>query len=357
MKSNQKTRNVSIISYLNAHNLFAKSIAVSFAIVALASCGEKAGGSMFQTGKDAADVYRSYLSEARKVESMPTERLIETVNDWQTLRDSVFAFIAGDTVSRPHSNYESVIQVLHDSLQIEFTRLALSKPRTLTDVLLVKEQTSRYRQDRELMQPATEAALFFRSLDSIPSYKGSAKVTIENYRSFLSNTLKSGINNKDALLSYIKEEDRLFRAFLIRLPELAIADLSAITRDTEKCCLSVFQSAENGTLSYQDALIYTAKRTNRRVVLNALTCCNDIDQGQIKTEAQARAYVWMLLQPYLTLDGFSMTVLSDDEKAALHEVAGLTPAMIARLNQVIGTDNDQWQTLPGLLIKIMLASI
>lgn len=312
---------------------------------------------MFQTGKDAADVYRSYLSEVRKVESLPTERLIETVNDWQTLRDSVFAFIAGDTVSKLHSNYESVIQVLHDSLQIEFTRLALSKPRTLTDVLLVKEQTSRYRQDRELMQPATEAAPFFRSLDSIPSYKDSAKVIIENYRSFLSNTLKSGINTKDELLSYIKEEDRLFRAFLIHLPELATADLSAITRDTEKCCLSVFQSAENGTLSYQDALIYTAKRTNRRVVLNALTCCNDIGQGQIKTEAQARAYAWMLLQPYLTLDGFSMTVLSDDEKAALHEVAGLTPAMLARLNQVIGTDNDQWQTLPGLLIKIMLASI
>lgn len=357
MKLNRKTRNVSIISYLKPHNLFAKSIAVSFAIVALASCGEKAGGSMFQTGEDAADVYRSYLSEVRKVESLPTERLIETVNDWQTLRDSVFAFIVGDTVSKPHSNYESVIQVLHDSLQIEFTRLALSKPRTLTDVLLVKEQTSRYRQDRELMQSATEAAPFFRSLDSVPSYKGSAKVIIENYRSFLSNTLKSGINTKDELLSYIKEEDRLFRAFLIHLPELATADLSAITRDTEKCCLSVFQSAENGTLSYQDALIYTAKRTNRRVVLNALACCNDIDQDQIKTEAQARAYVWMLLQPYLTLDGFSMTVLSDGEKAALHEVAGLTPAMIARLNQVIGTDNDQWQTLPGLLIKIMLASI
>lgn len=357
MKSNQKTRNVSIISYLKAHNLFAKSIAVSFAIVALASCGEKAGGSMFQTGEDAADVYRSYLSEVRKVESMPTDRLIETVNDWQTLRDSVFAFIVGDTVSKPHSNYESIIQVLHDSLQIEFTRLALSKPRTLTDVLLVKEQTSRYRQDRELMQSATEAAPFFRSLDSVPSYKGSAKVIIENYRSFLSNTLKSGINTKDELLSYIKEEDRLFRAFLILLPELATADLSAITRDTEKCYLSVFQSAENGTLSYQDALIYTAKRTNRRVVLNALACCNDIDQDQIKTEAQARAYVWMLLQPYLTLDGFSMAMLSDGEKATLHEVAGLTPAMIARLNQVIGTDNDQWQTLPGLLIKIMLASI
>jgi hypothetical protein len=65
----------------------------------------------------------------------------------------------------------------------------------------------------------------------------------------------------------------------------------------------VFQSAEDGKISYRDALIYTARRTNRRIILNALACRNDINQGNVKTEAQARAYVWMLLQPYVALDG------------------------------------------------------
>ena len=97
------------------------------------------------------------------------------------------------------------------------------------------------------------------------------------------------------MLAFIKEEDWLFRSFLSHLPELADADLSAITRDTEKCCLSIFQSAENGRLSYLDALVYTARRTNRRIILNALACRDDINQGNVKTEAQARAYVWMLL--------------------------------------------------------------
>lgn len=31
--------------------------------------------------------------------------------------------------------------------------------------------------------------------------------------------------------------------------------------------------------------------------------------------------------------------------------------MIANLNKIIGTENDQWQVLPGVLIKIMLTSI
>lgn len=86
------------------------------------------------------------------------------------------------------------------------------------------------------------------------------------------------------MLAFIKEEDRLFRSFLSHLLELVDAELSAITRDTEKCCLSIFQSAENGRLSFRDALVYTARRANRRIILNALACRDDINQGNVKTE-------------------------------------------------------------------------
>lgn len=246
---------------------------------------------------------------------------------------------------------------MHDSLRIEFTRLALEKPRTFADVLLLREQTSQYRQDTELMQSAAEAEPFFKPLDSVPTYKGSANAVVEKYRMFLSKTLKSGISGKSEMLAFIKEEDRLFRSFLDHLTELADADLSVITCDTEKCCLSIFQSAENGRLSYRDALVYTARRTNRRIILNALACRDDINQDNVKTEAQARAYVWMLLQPYVALDGFSVAILSDMERTTLHAVADRTPQMIAKLNKTAGTDNDQWRVLPGVLIKIMLTSI
>lgn len=344
-------------SYSKTHGQCAKLLAVCFATIALASCGEKTGNSMFHNVKNAADAYRSYLSEVRKEENLPTDRLIEKVNDWQSLRDSVSACITKDTANRIHANYESEIRGLHDSLRVEFTRLALEKPRTFADVLLIREQTSQYRQDTELMQSAAEAEPFFKPLDSVPTYKGSANAVVDKYRMFLSKTLKSGISGKSEMLAFIKEEDRLFRSFLSHLPELADADLSAITRDTEKCCLSIFQSAENGRLSYRDALVYTARRANRRIILNALACRDDINQGNVKTEAQAMAYIWMLLQPYVALDDFSVAVLSDMERTTLHAVADRTPQMIAKLNKTAGTDNDQWQVLPGALIKIMLTSI
>lgn len=344
-------------SYSKTYGQCVKLLAVCLAIVTLASCGEKTGNSMFQAVKNAADAYRSYLSEVRKEENLPTERLIEKINDWQSLRDSVSACIAKDTANCIHANYESEIRGLHDSLRIEFTRLALEKSRTFADVLLIKEKTSQYRQDTELAQAVTDAEPFFRSLDSVAPCHGNAKQTVSIYQSFLANTLKSGISGKSEMLAFIKEEDWLFRSFLSHLPELADADLSAITRDTEKCCLSIFQSAENGRLSYRDALVYTARRTNRRIILNALACRDDINQGNVKTEAQAKAYVWMLLQPYVALDGFSVAVLSDMERTTLHAVADRTPQMIAKLNKTAGTGNDQWQVLPGVLIKIMLTSI
>ena len=313
--------------------------------------------SMFQTSESAVNAYRTYLSDMRSMETLSTEHLIEAINGWQALRDSVFVRIAKDTANCIHANYESEIRGLHDSLRIEFTRLALEKSRTFADVLLIKEKTYQYRQDTELAQAVTDAEPFFRSLDSVAPCHGNAKQTVSAYQSFLANTLKSGIDSKDKMLAFIQEEDRLFRSFLSHLPKLADADLSAITRDTEKCCLSIFQSAENGRLSYLDALVYTVRRTNRRIILNALACRDDINQGNVKTEAQARAYVWMLLQPYVALDGFSVAVLSDMERTTLHAVADRTPQMIAKLNKTAGTDNDQWRVLPGVLIKIMLTSI
>ena len=86
-------------------------------------------------------------------------------------------------------------------MRIEFTRLALEKPRTFTDVLLIREQTSQCRQDTELMQSAAEEEPFFTPLDSVQPYKGSANAVVEKYRMFLSKTLKSGISGKSEMLT------------------------------------------------------------------------------------------------------------------------------------------------------------
>ena len=77
VESMQKPKRGNLKSYSKKRASYAKSFAVCFAIVTLASCGEKTGNSMFQAVKNAADAYRSYLSEVRKEANLPTDRLIE----------------------------------------------------------------------------------------------------------------------------------------------------------------------------------------------------------------------------------------------------------------------------------------
>ena len=147
VKSERKIKGVDVISYLKKQSVLAKCIAVCFAIFILASCGKNTDDCMFQTSESAVNAYRTYLSDMRSMETLSTEHLIEAVNDWQALRDSVFVRIAKDTADHIHAKYETTIQMLHDSLQTEFIRLANSTPKTFKDVLLIKERTSPYRQE------------------------------------------------------------------------------------------------------------------------------------------------------------------------------------------------------------------
>ena len=100
VKSERKIKGVDVISYLKKQSVLAKCIAVCFAIFILASCGKNTDDCMFQTSESAVNAYRTYLSDMRSMETLSTEHLIEAVNDWQALRDSVFVRIAKDTANQ-----------------------------------------------------------------------------------------------------------------------------------------------------------------------------------------------------------------------------------------------------------------
>lgn len=352
-----KDNGISMESYFRVYGFIAKYFAISFVAMMLSSCANKTGNSMFQTSENATNAYRCYLSEIRTLDDLTSEQFADVVNEWLTLRDSVFNCLARDSVVSIHSGHMGIVQEVNDSLRKEFVRISMSRQRTFSDVVYLHKEVSQHKYDQSLAKSSSMAEPFFESLDSVSPCRMKPQEIIAAYHSFLDKMLERGINNNEELLSFIKEEDRMFRSYLIHLSELANADLSAITQLTEKCCLSVFQATENGTISYDDAMIYMAKRTNRRVILNAEACIGDVQKGLVRTGEQARAYVWMLLQPYITLDTLGAAVLSEAEYAKLGYIAGHTLQVIDKLNGIIGTDSDQYKELPALLIKILLTSI
>ena len=156
------------------------------------------------------------------------------------MKDSVTAAMHRDTAYRTHSDIREECILLHDSVRSELSRLAMSKPRTYKEVLVLKERFSPYAGDVELCRSAEEIRPFFAELDKRPACRGNKEQILSAYRNVLAETLNNGIHGNGDLKKFIEREDAAFRAFLSGLHELGEANMADITRDTEKCCSEVF---------------------------------------------------------------------------------------------------------------------
>lgn len=326
------------------------------ATVLLISCSRDNGKVLPKTAVEPAVAYRAYLLDIRSRTDFSTQELASELCRWQALDDSVVLHLKRDT-PLVLSDTRDACDLLHDSVRTEFCRLALAQPRTYSDILYLKECLSPYFDDEELLLSAEEIQPFFENISYQPACSGSRERTLRTYRSMLKRTLSRGIHGTDDLMLFIRQEDAVFRAFLTHLHELGQTDVSDITRDTGRCCMEIFQAAGREEISYKEAVIYLAMRTNRRLLLNVQQCAADIRAGRIRTEEQARAYVWMLLQPYASLDAFGIALLMPQERKELNRIAAETPGLLSRLNSAASLNFEQPDRIPALLIQAYIATL
>lgn len=329
-------------------------IAVSVVMFLSAGCTGKIGSGHPEMADDPVGVYGNYLSEVRKLDDLSTKELAVHINRWRAARDSAFSHAIRDTSGNPHSDLYGRCERIHDSLRTEFIRLARSVSRTCQDVFVLKELTSPYYGDKDLKVAADNARPFFSSLDSTPPLDSDRNNILSAYRRLLARTLQDGIHDLAGLKSFIRNEDAVFRTFLTHLNDLAGEDMSDISKDTEQCCSRVFIAAENEEISYRDAMIYMAMRTNRRLIQNAAVCLKDIREDRIKSKSQAWGYACMMLQPYISMDGICAVLLSDADKEELRRIAEQTPAAFARLGDILQSDMENPDELPATLMEIYI---
>mgnify|MGYP000466416431 FL=1 len=137
-------------SYSRCPALLAVLTVCSTVLFLFSSCGSGNGKPSSVGSDDPADTYRGYLSEIRRLDHLTAKELAGHLKRWQTVKDSVFARLRRDTLGLPGSDACKVCEGIHDSLRIEFSRLALSGPRTYGELLMLKERLSPYAADEEL---------------------------------------------------------------------------------------------------------------------------------------------------------------------------------------------------------------
>ena len=235
---------------------FAGLAAILIAVLLFGSCNRSRNTIQQQP----TDIYRKFLSCVRQIDTLSTPELAYQLKIWMSLADSVSSALGADTI-KTHSTADIECRLIHDSLRIEFSRLALSLPRTFVDLFIVKESVSSFATDSALSVTASQIRPFFDSLDYVPAITGENAAVLSRYRSVLAATLVDSIRSLSALRSFIRDEDVAYRSLISRLHSLQNTDVSDITHDTERCCLLVANAIDSSSIPYGEASVYMAMRT------------------------------------------------------------------------------------------------
>lgn len=333
-------------------------IATAIAAFMLTACSDRNGMMSFRSSDEAIGEYHDFLTNLRKDDKVPVQTLAKTINEWRILNDSVASCLARDTANTFHSYPFAAYREIKDSIRIELCRMAMSKQRSYHDLFYLREQTSPYIHDEELNQAMREAQPFFASLDSLPIYnKGGRQAVLRRYQLFLQKAVKKGIHSNEDLRSFIREEHTHFKAFLQYLPDFADSNIADITRNTEQCCVQILRAADRKELPHRDAVIHLAMRTNLRLLRNAQAAVKDLQSGKVKSGKVLHAYLLMMVQPFMSMDDLSASVLSEKDKSDYYKLADALPKETDRLAKQLRLDKKRMADMPMLMMKIYITRL
>ena len=302
-------------------------LSICLVLLSCMSCADK-DKMDFKTSNDALNAYQTYLNKMKQTGTTNTNDFIKEVKEWHSIADTVFHFLMKDSSFVKNIHYANQYAAIHDSIRFEMLRLTETWRYSYDDVLKIKEQTSAFHDDQELHEAVSEAQPFFQALDSIQIFDDNKANILSRYRHFLRDTKKNGIHDKRAMLDFISKEDIIFRSFLAHIYEMDNEPLSDITQETESICRNIFIAARDGEISARDAMVFMSMRTVRRLLQNSTACIYDINNQQMKSKAQGNAYLWMIIQPFISIDQFSIATLTPQEHSNFNYIISQLPKSV-----------------------------
>ena len=309
IEANQRIRN---------HTRFLSILfATLFAIAFFGSCASSVSNYHFKDSNGALKEYDDFLIGLRSKTKLTSEELKASMTSWVELADTVSRFLERDSAYHTHNYLSQTFLGIHDSIRIEMYRLSSMQRRTLKDICIIKEACSSYKNDDEIKKEKVICEKFYAALDSTNILGTDQIKTLAVYRNFLSEVNQSGVVSTDQLMEVIKTEDVIFRTFLSHLDSYGDVPVDDITKLTNEMCRKIFQNAVAGRIDSKKALVLMSMRTNRRLILNAMTCIENSSTWHRLTEAQQNAYFWMIIQPYIAIDSFGMAVLTTSQRDQL----------------------------------------
>lgn len=324
-------------------------------ILMLSACDEKASY-RFNSSTDAIESYKKYHYSLKAITKVDAESLANEITQWQVLHDTIFSYITKDPYYKAHASLSLDFDCVSDSIRNEFMRLSCNY--TMKDVAVVKLMTSPFTNLQELTATMNEAKKFFSSLDKNPPYQNdNIAKQLQAYQEFLQSYDSKAENTMDNVKMFIAEEDRHFRSFLFNIGQYADMGLGEITLLTEKVCGNIYKNAYNGKLPQEEVLVYMSMRTARRLLMNAESCHQLLKEGKVQNPQQADAFLWMVIQPYLSMDAFTVAMLTEEQKSLMLRIANDYSGIVSVLKTKKLVDEEVSKRFPEQLIRLYISTL
>ena len=284
----------------------------------------------FKTSIEAIEACKKELDNLSSKTSVDTKELVNLTNEWIEIRDSSYSVFAKDPTMTIKSDKSYAYFMLSDSIRKKLEELAISKDRTLEDVMYLKLNTAAERNKVSNSKTYQEAVDFYESLDDISIYTSLAK-TLQEYDLLLKNT---GILKKEnQLLEFIKTEDRCYRSLMANLSQVTQAQLEKLTNRTARIISVLYANVGKKNNDANDkAMLYLTMRFNRRIVQNMVACREDIAKGKKLNDTQRANYRWMLIQSYMGLDSYSIAALTEKQRKTMLNITKELPVLLTKLD-------------------------
>lgn len=312
----------------------------------------------FKSSQDAISTYSDYLKCMKALPKCSENELEDCINNWREMADTVYKYIRKDPYFSAHADLQSDYFLISDTIRGEILRLASSEPRTLKDVALLKMHTSPYKDEKDLTAIRKEAETFFAGLDKQPPYKvGTPADLLRQYNNYLDGVKTLEMRDSTQLLNFIGLEDRHFRTFLSHIADYSNMGLGSITKNTEIICSQIFRSASKGYLRSDYTMVYMSMRTDRRLLQNATVCYDLLRARKVKDSMKVNAFLWMSLQPYISMDSFAVTMLTEKQTKQYLSIAENYPKLIDDLAAAGLVNVETAEQLPTQILKLYITSL
>lgn len=331
-------------------NLFS----VLWVALAMASCSNHPS---FNSPQEAVEECHNILDEMRSMKDIDTKRLAQLTAQWLETQDSSYSVFGKDSSITLRSPVAYAFFSISDSVRQEVSRLAFSKPRSLKEVMYLKINSSPERSNVLSSSTYKNAVDFFDKLDDVAPYR-SLPSTLTAYYNLLRTTRT--FKQEQQFMDFIKEEDRCFRSLMNHLNKVSDKDMQKLTSATSAIFDNLYASVGKKTDDVNDrTMLYLTLRFNRRIIQNAIACRNNIVGNAMLSDVQRANYKWMLIQPFMAIDDYSIAALTDKQQKILLDLTEELPTLLSRLDMHRKNEQEEkklTQVLSTFFLKSYLST-